>query len=298
MILDIAAIAIAAVSLILILAMVIKKFPMLSMINTKAAPGEKENKIKNVLLEQRLKRKTVNLGGSVKKNISPLFYKAQALIKLWYHKIVELEKKYREEKKKKSPLNLEEKDEKAEKIIILLKEGEELFNRDEHKNAEAKCIEVLSLDKTNFEAYHLLGAIYLALKDYEHAKEIFSFLIKFNEKDDRALSGLGLVASSLGNLKEAEEDLLASINYNHNKPSYYLDLARVYQALDQTDKALNCCQEALKLEPKNPKILHNLLQICLEAKNKGLAIRTFDRLKEANPENQKLDELKKQIDAL
>jgi tetratricopeptide (TPR) repeat protein len=297
MILDMAAITIAATALIVILVIVIRKFPMLSMINTKTVPAEKENKIKNVLLEQRLKRKTVNLGGRVKKNISPLFYKAQVWLKLKYHKIAELEKKYREEKKK-TPLTLEEKDVKTQKIKLLLKEAEELINRDEFKGAEAKCIEALSLDKTNLEAYHFLGDIYLALKDFEHAKEIFSFLIKYNEKDDRALSGLGLVASSFGNLKEAEEDLLASINYNNKKPSYYLDLARVYQALDQTDKALNCCQEALKLESKNPKILHNLLQICMEAKNKGLAIRTFDRLKEANPENQKLEELKKQIDAL
>ncbi|MFH1366425.1 MAG: tetratricopeptide repeat protein [Patescibacteria group bacterium] len=297
MIFDIIALLIAVASLAVILAVVIRKFPMLSMINEKAVPGDKESKIKNVLLEQRLKRKAVNIGGSVKKSFSPFFQKASEMIKLWYHKIVALEKKYREEKKK-TPLTLEEKDEKTEKVKLLLTEAEELFNRDEHKSAENKCIEVLSLDKSNPEAYHRLGDIYLAQKDYEHAKEIFSFLIKFNEKDDRALSGLGLVASSLGNLKEAEEDLLASINYNNKKPSYYLDLARVYQALEQTDKALSCCQEALKLEPKNPKILHNLLQICLEAKNKGLAIRTLDRLKVVNPENKKLDDLKKQIDSL
>lgn len=298
MILDIIALAIAIASLAVILGVVIRKFPILSVINEKAVPGEKENKIKNNLLEQRLKRKAVNIGDRVKKSFSPFFRQVSEKIKLWYHKIVALEKKYREEKKNKAPLTLEEKDEKTQKIKLFISEAEELFSREDYKNAENKCIEVLSLDKANPEAYHLLGDIYLAQKDYEHAKEIFSFLIKFNEKDDRALSGLGLVASSLGNLKEAEEDLLASINYNKNKPSYYLDLARVYQALGQTDKALNCCQEALKLESKNPKILHNLLQICLEAKNKGLAIRTFDRLKEANPENQKLDDLKKQIDSL
>lgn len=297
MVIDIIVIIIAGLCLIVILAMVIRKFPLLSAIDTKTVPQEKEKKVKNVLLEQRLKRKVTRLGIRVKQKLSPVLGHVSGQLKSQYHKITDLEKKYRE-KRNEAPLTLEEKDEAAQKIKILLKEAEEFLNQEEFKKGEAKCIEVLSFDKNNLEAYHLLADIYLGSKDYEHAKEIFSFLIKLNEKDDRAFSGLGLIASSLGNLQEAKDDFLTSINLNNKTAAYQIDLARVYQALGKTDKALDCCQEALKLEPNNPKILHNLIQICLEAKNKGLALITFDKLKEANPENQKLDELKKQIDAL
>lgn len=297
MVLDIIVLIIAGLSLLVILAVVVRKFPLLSAIDTKTVPQEKENIVKNVLLEQRLKRKMTSLGARVKKNLSPVVGQVAGQLKSWSHQIIVLEKKYRE-KRNKIPLTLEEKDEAAQRIKILIKEAEELLNREEFKKGEAKCIEIISLDKNNLEAYHLLADIYIGLKDYEHAKEIFSFLIKLNEKDDRAFSGLGLIASSLGNLQEARDDFLTSINLNNKTAAYQIDLARVYQALGNTDKALNCCQEALRLEPKNPKNLHNLLQICLEAKNKGLALITFDKLKAANPENQKLEDLKKQIDAL
>jgi len=297
MVLDIIISVIAGLSLLVILAAVIRKFPLLSAIDTKTVPQEKESQVKNVLLEQRLKRKMASFSARVKQNLSPVIGQVSGQLKSWSHQIRALEKIYRE-KRGKSPLTLEEKDEAAQRIKILLKEAEEYIMQEEFKKGEAKCIEVISLDKNNLEAYHLLADIYLGLKDYEHAKEIFSFLIKLNEKDDRAFSGLGLIASSLGNLQEARDDFLASINLNNKTAAYQIDLARVYQALGETDKALNCAQEALRLEPKNPKNLHNLLQICLEAKNKGLAIITFDKLKEVNPENQKLDDLKKQIDTL
>ncbi|MFA5070622.1 MAG: tetratricopeptide repeat protein [Patescibacteria group bacterium] len=296
MLIDIITGLIGLIAISVIIIIIIRKFPVLSVIDIKKVPQEKENQVKEQLIEQKLKRKASNLFQKVSKYSRPVYKKLENQARNWRQNIIELEKRY--QRRSKTPTTLEEKSEQERKISSLLSEAGALKDRELFKEAEGKCVEVLSLDAKNLDAYHYLGDLYLEMKDFEHAKEIFRFLIKLNASDDQALSGLGLVASSLGNLKEAEEELLASITYNNKKPSYYLDLARVYQALGQTDKALHCCQEALKLEPKNPKILHNLLQVCLEMKNKGLAIRTFDRLQAVNPENKKLEEIKKQIDSL
>lgn len=60
-------------------------------------------------------------------------------------------------------------------------------------------------------------------------------------------------------------------------------------------KAIKSYQDALNLEPNNPKYVSALLELSIEARNKSLAVRTFDKLKQVNPENEKLDELEKEV---
>lgn len=295
MIIDLIAIIIGLTALVVILILIIRKVQLLSAIDTKTVPEEKTSKIKSDLLEGRLKRKIIDLSGRVKKTASPFYEKGRAKAGRWYQKLIDLEKKYREAKKISAPKTIEEKEKISLEIRDKLKEAEDLKNSGDLKSAEEKCIEVIGLDQKNIEAYHLLGDLYLEMKDYEHAKEIFSFLIKFNAQDDKAYEGLGRIASSLGDLDEAKSELLKSININSKIATYHSSLAKIYEAMDKTQEAIKAYQDALMLEPNNPKHLSGLLALSISAKNKSLAIRTFDKLKKVNPENEQLDELEKEV---
>jgi tetratricopeptide (TPR) repeat protein len=211
--------------------------------------------------------------------------------------MLEIEKNYKSRAIKK-PVTHEEKIEMSKKTDLLLAECKDLKAKEDYQEAEKKCIEAISLDPKNKEAYYNLGEIYTALKDYEHAKEIYNFLIKLNAQDDIAYSGLGNIAAALGNFQEAKDDYIHSIILNSKTASHHLDLCETYMALGDQINALKSCQEAVKLEPKNPRNLDALLKISIQTKNKSLAVRTFDKLKKVNPENQKLDELKKEIDEM
>ncbi len=295
MIVDIIAIIIGLSALVVVLIILFRKFQVLSSIDTKTVPEEKASKVKKDLLEGRLKRKVMNISSKVKETASPYYEKGRKKAGQWYNKVIEMENKYRESKKKVTPITLEDKEKATSQINDKLREAEDLKNSGNLKAAEEKCIEVVGLDQKNIEAYHLLGDLYLEMKDYEHAKEIFSFLIKFNAQDDKAYEGLGQIASSLGDLDEAKNDLLKSININSKIATYHSNLAKVYEAMDKVQDAIKSYQDALMLEPNNPKHLNGLLQLTILAKNKSLAIRTFDKLKEVNPENERLDELEKEV---
>ncbi len=52
----------------------------------------------------------------------------------------------------------------------------------------------------------------------------------------------------------------------------------VYEAMNDTQQAIKAYQDALMLEPNNPKHLAGLLHLSIEAKNKSVAIRTFDKV--------------------
>ncbi|MCX6743398.1 MAG: hypothetical protein NT116_04145 [Candidatus Parcubacteria bacterium] len=57
-------------------------------------------------------------------------------------------------------------------------------------------------------------------------------------------------------------------------------------------------EKALGLEPNNPKYLDLLITISLIIKYKNLAKQSLERLKEANPDNAKIEEFQAQIKEL
>jgi len=291
---DIIAIIIAVLSLSVILGIIFKKFQVLSMIDTKIIPEEKEAKVKKEMLEGRLKRKLLNVLLKIKEELLPYYNKLKEKAAEGYRRVLVLEKKYKGYKKT-APKTIEDREKLYQEINAKIKEVEDLIEAGDLKGAEKVCIEIISLDQKNIQAYHLLGDIYFEMKDYEHAKEIFSFLIKFNAQDHRAYEGLGKIASSLGDLDEAKYDLIKSININNRIATYHANLAKIYELTDDIQNAIKAYQDALMLEPNNPKYLSALLKLTIEVRNKSLAVRTFDKLKKVNPENERLDELEKQV---
>jgi len=158
----------------------------------------------------------------------------------------------------------EEKESNRQKVNKLFVEAELAFKAEDWSEAEKKYLEIISLDMKNIEAYEKLGWTYFEIKDYEHAKETFEFIKKLNSKNDEIYFGLG----------------------------------EVYSVMDRKEEALLNFKEAVMLSPNSPKNLDALLNLAIEMKDKFLAESTFDKFKQVNPENQKLDELKGKVQAI
>ena len=135
------------------------------------------------------------------------------------------------------------------------------INEEEFDKAEKKYIEVISYDPKFVPAYEYLGRLYLRRKDYDLARETFSFLVKLSPKDASVTASLGEVEDALGNLELAFE--------------YY--------------------KKASSLSPKNPKYLDFFIESAIETGNKYEANLALDRLREVNPDNNKIDDFEEQI---
>ena len=85
---------------------------------------------------------------------------------------------------------------------------------------------------------------------------------------------------------------------NPDNASYYYEQAITLENLGEFQKALEVCQKAVDLKPNDPKYLDAMLNLSIIGKKKYLALKMFDRLKDANPENQKLDEIKGRIEEI
>ncbi|MDP2736776.1 MAG: tetratricopeptide repeat protein [bacterium] len=155
----------------------------------------------------------------------------------------------------------------SETIDQLFSQAEELKKHGDLDEAEKKYIEIIGLDSKNLKAFKELGQIYFEKKEFEEAKQTFEHILK---------------------LKEDDEDIY----------DIYFNLAEIYQAMGKLPEAVRSLKKALKIEPANPRYLDTMLEISIIIKDKALALDAYKKLLEANPENNKLEEFKRQIDEL
>ena len=176
-------------------------------------------------------------------------------------KVEQMEHEYRRRSRASRPLAKLEED---TRVPALLEEATTLRKAGEYEKAEQKHIEAISMAPQSIEAFQSLGELYLEQKEYEHAKESLQYALKLSPKNTAIL----------------------------------LDLAGIHTTIGDHAAALSRCQQAVTIEPNDPKNLHALLQASIVMQERDLAERTLKQLEAANPENQKLPELKEMVSAL
>ncbi|MDO8599172.1 MAG: hypothetical protein Q7S02_03605 [bacterium] len=136
--------------------------------------------------------------------------------------------------------------------------------QDELEEAEEHYLACLKLDPKHRDAYLGLAALYRKRKEDGLAEETLRFLRKLCPEDHEVAS------------------MLAGVLRDREKGS----------------AALKEIQAAIALAPRNPKYLDFAADLAIVERNRRLATRFLDQLREANPENQKLQELEERIAAI
>ncbi len=262
---DIIPLILILISLIIIIVIIVRKFPQLAILDVENMPSEKEGKIKEQIIKSRLERDFTKWNVRVAD-----FLKAAGkrlnFFSAWLERLKELKEK-RQEEKKLSQISQEE------KIRLFMDQAQELVKKEDQESlseAEAKLIEIVSLDQKYLPAFIELGEVYAKLKKYAEAKQTFIYALRLLE---------------LKNDPKTE----AEINYQ-------LSLAN--ENLDNLDEARDNIIESLRIEPNHPRYLNTLLDLAIMQKDKALAQETLDRLVEVNSENQKIGEWQATIDNL
>lgn len=257
-------------SLLIVIFIIIKKLPKLSAINVESITEEKESRVRNRIMLERLTRKFLDFKKLLKSILGPLKDKLISIFSDFYKKIHEIEKKAAQQAR---PLSSVDTKQETKEI---LQEADQLLGQDKLTEAEEVYIKIISLDSKNSAAYNGLAKVYFQNHDYKKAKETLRYCLKL------------LTKSSKIDTNEKKHELACC----------YADLGSIYQAEGKSQLALNNFQKAVEIEPHNPRFLDFLLKISIILENKELALKTFNTLKKADPDNQKLKEIKKEIDNL
>jgi tetratricopeptide (TPR) repeat protein len=289
--LDFFLIVLVLISLAVIASIVGRKFPALASLDLSTIVKEKEARFKEQIVSQRLKRTIMlrwnKFGGWLK----PVMGAIANFSRMLYAKALELRDKQRAEKHV-SPEELEK------QVERLVDDAESLSRQDDFEVAEKKLIEAIGLDSKNIEAFRALAHLYFEKRDYEEARQTFEHVLKLHENDEDAYEGLATIDRESGNYPNAKAEYQELLRLNNLKSETYFNLALVSEAMKEYHESLNNIKKALALEGNNPRYLDLWLRISIIIKDKVNAYDAYTRMKEVNPENGKLEELKAQIDEL
>ena len=258
-------------SVLAILALVFKKLPDLAMIDVETIPKVKEDRVRNRIMQERLVRSVIGLKKNVGTLVKPAVEKMKSGSQNFYQKILELEKRSAAQA---TPLKIIDVN---QEIKDKLAEAARLFKEGELEKAEELGAEAIGLDSKNPDAYELLVEIYIASREYKKARETARYLLKL-------LNHQGAAAD-------------ASV-LRRRLANCYGELGYIYELEHRYNYAFTNYQKAVELEPNNPRFLDLLLKISIMLKNKKVAIEVFSSLRQADPENAKLSEIKEEIDSL
>lgn len=294
--LDTIALGLLVASLIGMMVIIIRKFPTLAAIDTATMVSSLEQR-KSSLIEQRLKRKFQGWWSTVATASQPVTKNFQGFWGKTQKKLVELEHEY---KIRSLPvfLNRRQRQKLDHDVQDLLSQAEVFMTDGEYHAAEEKAVQAIRLEPRSVPAFEMLGQIYLANKQYGFAKETYKYLLKLTGEKDAIYQHLGEADLAEGHYQEAEGELQRAIALNKNIFTYYLELAQVYRATNEWAKAFRQIEEAARLEPNNPKVLDEYIEISIGVGKKQFAESALQKMSATNSENSKITEWRERIAAM
>lgn len=285
-------------SLAVIIVIVVRKFPQLSLLDVENLPEVKEEKKKNEYMKRRVQERSLRAHARISDWLSvgllPRWKKTQA----WFRELVQRVERQAaamaREKEVKKPLK--DKYKKKEEADALLAEARGDAARSDWEAAERKYIAVIRLDAKNADAYAGLGDVYASQGQSKEAKETLQFALQVRPNDEHAILKLAEIAEGEGNKDEAVRYYEQAVLLNDHVTPRFVKLAELLRDLGQFDTALEAIRQAAELEPQNPKYLDMLAEIAILAGNRAVAEAAYGALRLANPENQKLPAFRDKID--
>lgn len=261
-------------SLSAIIIVVVRKFSILANLDLDSIQIEREARFKEQIIGNRIKRNWLRHYKKVEGVISPLFSWLGNFLKDRYKKVVEYKENNESLKKN---VKVESEETIVDPVDKVFFEADECIRNEDLDGAEKIYIKLIGNDSQNIRAFKALGELYLTRKSYVEAKQTMEHAVKLSEN---SLSG--------------NED-----GFNeHQLAGMYFDLSVISKEIESYSESINYINKALSIEPNNPRYLDTKLDISIINKDKDSAWKVYKRLAEVNPENQKLEDIRKQIEEL
>ncbi len=257
------------ICLLIILAIILKKFPALAILDINNMPGEKEAKFKDQIIKQKVERDLARVGGRVarvwlfvSKRVSGFLQSSQSQLK-------KIKNSY------KSAIKISQV-EKQKRIKDLFVAYTDSLKKESYNEAEEKLVEIISLDQKNISAFFKLGSLYDEQKKWSEARQTYQYALKLAKQ----FSG--------------DIDLMAELTIQE----IFFSLAWVEREAGDLEAALENIREALELEQNSPRFLDLILDLSIMKKDKESALLYLEKLALVNPENNKLSDFQEKVENL
>jgi Flp pilus assembly protein TadD len=265
----IVSITLVVVCLIIIAVIIFRKFPVLAILDINNLPGDKEAKFKEKIIKQRLERDLSKWSGTVARVFLFLNNRFNNFLNSTRNQLKKVKLNYK--------INIHTSwAERLKQIKELFLEIEAHLKKEDFGEAEEKLVEIISLDNKSLKAFLKLADLYDHQKKWAEARQTYEYALKLarKHKDDESIMG------------------------DSNLSEIYWSLAWVTKEIGDLEAAKQNIEEALDLEPNNPRYLDLILDLSIIKKDKEASLYYLEKLAEVNPDNNKLADWSEKISAL
>jgi tetratricopeptide (TPR) repeat protein len=147
----------------------------------------------------------------------------------------------------------------------------QLYNDKKDKSASDLLRSVLLINKDNFDANNLLGAIAARNKNYYEAFYRFTRACMIDNKSAQALSNLGMVNCEFENLDEAVALFKMSLDIDPDCSAVVSNLATIFNRMTRDDEAIELFNRVMEMDPGHETTFYN----------RGVCLLRLGRLEEA-----------------
>lgn len=286
------------VSLTVMIVVIARKFPQLTLLDIEGSTEAKQEKKKDEIVKRRAEEHMTKVRETLTEKLSPLksgVERGQSLFRRVVGKVQTKVEQEMEKKKLKDDDVEEEPTMTPEELRMLVQEGRSALEQERFDDAEKQFIAAIRVDMKNTDAYRGLGDVYYAQEQYKEAEETYKFLLQLDPHDDSTYVRLADIAEQKRDIASAVEYLQQAVLINDNLAPRFVRLADLMVEIGQYETALEAMSQAVELEPENPRYLDNLIEISVLCGRKDVAEDGYQRLRMVNPENKKLDVFKDKI---
>lgn len=229
-----------------------QKFPQLRILDPNRHISQSKE-LKRDLTRKRVERATSKPAKQLHQSVlKPGWLKTQEWFRRMAGKLTAVERSYQEKQRKEVAAQMG-----TDLTEQFIAEAAELMKDEHWDRAEKKLIDVIRDNPRSVTAYETLGRLYFLKKDYELAKETFSFLVQKLAKDDAsAIASLGEVEEKLGNAIGAHKHFKKARDLSPNNPRYLDFFIRSAIAIGKKHEAMSALDKLREVNADNKKIDH------------------------------------------
>jgi len=289
------------IALAVIIFIIVRKFPQLTLLDVDSIPQVKMEKKKNEILRKKAEEVAVENKKERQIKFQPWIQKLRNIQLKFRQYVGEIERKIlrqQEEKKKNVPVSRQERLELQQGVKMTVQEGNYALEQNDLDTAENKFIGAIKQDAKNTEAYLGLGEVYLKQKQWKEAEETLNFALQLDPENTVVMLKLAGLYEESGNLDAAVDYYQQSLMINDVNPLTFVKIGELLLRLGKNEAALEAVKQAVAIEPQNPKYLDMLVENSVLCGDKKQAEEAFQELRMINPENNKLPALKEKINSL
>lgn len=294
MIVSVISLLIAALALGVVIFFVVKHWKDIRMLDPQSIREERLKAERHKVIDRRFERMSADQLAAFSRVGRQIGRRATETYRRAYHRLTSLDRVYR---KVTSPLAAMAPSQR-ERVKTLLAEARSLIRDLKWADAERRCLEVLSLDAHQADAYKLLGQIYFKQKLYPQAKETFEYLVKIKKADDATFAGLAEIAEAAGDTNRAEAMRLKAVEASPRQAFRHAEAAQFFLSRRDGERAWPYAKRAAELESGSAKYLELSLEAAILLGDRKEAEARYRRLRLLSDDPHRFQAWKDKVEGL